>query len=254
MLAAKRWQVILATSIRGTSVPFDDESVASLFSDMFGVDKTVLRFMLRPVLRLVDHGFVADPAALPGRPDAEVSWNAGEWMMTDRITRAVSETDPGERSLASVLEDALMNVYDLLDAYHGNRGFDSITSLRAAIEEHPQDASRRKPLDAVIDGLRDFGIKALRAMPDLPDRWWSFDRALMQRLALHLVANDPARSADDKLSWLLDRTGLYTRYLKHETYQLLRVVVTASPSVKERVLKAVEAGPCYPEGETEYGR
>ena len=37
-------------------------------------------------------------------------------------------------------------------------------------------------------------------------------------------------------------------------WRTARKALTASPSVKERVLKAVEAGPCYPEGETEYGR
>ena len=70
----------------------------------------------------------------------------------------------------------------------------------------------------------------------------------MQRLALYLVANDPKRSADDKLSWLLDRTGLYAGDLKHETYQILAAAVgSATPPLKRRVLDAADAGPDYPE-------
>ena len=70
----------------------------------------------------------------------------------------------------------------------------------------------------------------------------------MQRLALHLVAIDPERSGDDKLSWLLDRTGLYAHDLKHETYQILAAAAgTATPPLKQRVLDAADAGPDYPE-------
>ena len=249
--AGTRWRVILATSTIGASAPFVSELAAPLDRKSLGINMAVLRSMLRPFLRLNDYGFASDPTELPRCPDAEIAWNVGEWELTVHISRAVHEAVPGEHSLGGALEDAVAAAYDLLDAYYGDRGWDPIAGHRSAIETHDQDSRRRTSLDAVIDGIRDYGIKALSVRPDLPDRWWSFDRALMRRLALHLVANDPTRSADDKLSWLLEHTGLYVRYLKHETYQVLTAVAEASASVKADVLEAVDTGPCYLEGASE---
>lgn len=246
--AGTRWRVILATSIFGISAPSVIESAAPLASKSLGINMAVLRSMLRPFLRLNDNGFASDPTELPRRPDAEIAWNVTKSELTDHISRAVQEAVPGGLSLGCALEDTVAAAYDLLDAYYGDRGRDPIAEHRSAIETRDQDSWRRTLLDAVIDGLRDYGIKALPVRQDLPDRWWSFDRALMQRLALHLVANDPARSADDKLSWLLEHAGLYARYLKHETYQVLTAVAEATASVRKQVLRTVEEGPGFPEG------
>lgn len=246
-IAGRRWQALLATSIYGQSAPLRTDFLMPFLPDAMTPSMAVLRAALRPFLKLERRWFVDESAESTIYPDAKISWNSGDYVLTQHVLLVVQASDPGDRSLGGVLEEAIVAAYDLLDAYHGERGWDPLVHHRSAIEPHPQD-ELREPLDAVIDGLREYGIKAMPVWPDLPDRWWSLDRGLMQRLALHLVAADPARSADDKLSWLLDRTGLYADNLKHETYQVLATAVaTASPSIKERVLDAAAAGPDYPE-------
>lgn len=120
--------------------------------------------------------------------------------------------------------------------------FDPLSFHRSAIEPHPQD-SRRKPVDAIIDGLRDYGVKTLLQWQNLPDRWWNFEYPLMRRLALHLITIDQERNSDQKITWLLDRTGLYVSAFKHEIYQLLRESVPSASLVqKQKVLEAVLLG------------
>ncbi|MGY5318219.1 SIR2 family protein [Neomicrococcus lactis] len=245
--AGKRWQAVLATSIYGQSAPLGTDFLMPFLPDSAAPSLAVLRTALRPFLKLERRWFIDDSAERTIHPDAKVTWNSEEYALTQHVLLVVQASAPGDRSLGGVLEDAIMAAYDLLDDYHGERGWDSLAHHRSAIEPHAQD-ELREPLDAVIDGLREHGIKALPVRPDLLDRWWGLNRALMRRLALHLVAVDPARSADDKLSWLLDRTGLYADDLKHETYQVLAAAIgTAAPPLKQRVLDAAAAGPDYPE-------
>lgn len=247
--AGERWKALLATSIYGQSAPLGTDLLLPFLPDSAAPSLTVLRTALRPFLKLERRWFVDESAERTIHPDANVTWNSEDYALTQHVLLVVQATNPGDRSLGGVLEDALIAAYDLLDAYHGERGWDPLTHHRSAIEPHAQDGLR-EPLDAVIDGLREYGIKALPVWPELPDRWWTLGRALMQRLALHLVANDSERSADDKLSWLLNRTGLYAYELKHEIYQVLAAAVgTATPPLKKRVLDATDAGPDYP-GET----
>ena len=241
--AGKRWQALLATSIHGQSAPLGTDFLMPFFPDSAAPSLAVLRTALRPFLKLERRWFIDESAERTIHPDAKVTWNSEEYALTQHVLLVVQASDPGDRPLGGVLEDAIIAAHDLLDAYNGERGWDPLAHYRSAIEPHAQDGLR-EPLDAVIDGLREYGTKALPVWPNLPDRWWSLDRALMQRLALHLVANDPGRSADDKLVWLLDRTGLYADDLKHETYVVLAAAVgTAAPSVRQQVLDAAAAGP-----------
>jgi tetratricopeptide (TPR) repeat protein len=247
--AGRRWQALLATSIYGQSAPQEADLLMPFLPDVTAPSMAVLRTALRPFLKLERRWFVDESTESTIHPDAKISWNSEDYALTQHVLLIVQASEAGDRSLGGLLEDAILAAYDLLDAYHGERGWDPLVFHRSAIEPHVQD-ELREPLDAVIDGLREYGMKAMTVRPDLPDQWWSLGRALMRRLALHLVASDPARSADDKLSWLLDRTGLYADNLKHETYQVLATAVaTASPSLKERVLEAAAAGPHYPSEE-----
>lgn len=245
--AGERWQALLATSIYGQSAPLGTDFLMPFLPDSTAPSMAVLRTALRPFLKLERRWFIDESTARTIHPDAKVTWNSEDYALTEHVLLVVQASDPGDRSLGGVLEDAIVAAYDLLDAYNGERGWDPLAHHRSAIEPHAQD-DLREPLDSIIDGLREYGIKALPSWPNLPDRWWSLDRALMQRLALHLISNDPTRSVDDKLSWLLDRTGLYAGNLKHETYQVLAAAVAlASASLKQRVLDAVAVGPDYPE-------
>jgi len=244
--ASERWQTLLATSIFGQSAPLKTDYLLPFLPNSRPPSMAVLRSASRPLLKLERPWFLDESARRLALPDAKVVWNSEEYALTQHVLLAVKASSPGDRSLGGVLESAIIEAYDLLDAYHGERHWDPLAYHRSAIEPHSQD-ELREPLDAIIDGLREYGVKALSVIPDLPDRWWELGQRLMQRLALHLLASDPARGADEKLSWMLDRTGLYADGLKHETYQVLATVGGASVELKQRVLQAVAAGTEYPD-------
>lgn len=246
-VAGERWRALLATSVDGHSAPPRTDFSMPFLPEAAARSTAVLRTALRPLLRLERRWFVDESKERTIAPDASVTWNSEEYALTQHVLLSVQAAKAGDRSLGGALEDALIGAYDLLDAYHGERHWDPLTHDRSAIEPHAQDEMRH-PLDAIIDGLREYGLKALPLRPELPDRWWDFDRALMRRLALHLIASDSARTDDEKLKWLLEHAGLYAENLKHETYQVLSATVRgASSTLKEKVLGAVNAGPEYPE-------
>jgi hypothetical protein len=243
--AGGRWQAILSSSIHGQSASLGTDFLMPLFPETGARSTAVLRTALRPQLKLERRWFAAEERSIP--PDAKVTWNSEEYALTQHVLDVVQAAPAGDRSLGGALEDALMGAYDLLDAYHGERHWDPLTHDRSAIEPHAQD-EMRNPLDAIVDGLREYGLRALPVRPELPDGWWDFDRALMRRLALHLIGSDSARSDDEKLEWLLERTGLYADNLKHETFQVLFATVAgASSMLKEKIVDAVKVGADYPE-------
>lgn len=247
-VAALRWRVVLATSIHGHSAPVEAAAILSYQPGAHAEHSLVLGAVLRPYLKLKARWFVEDEERPTAIPDAEVTWNGNEVLLTAHVLKAVDAAPAGDRRLGSLLEGSVNMAYDLLDAYHGERDWDSLSFGRSAIEPHAQDQFR-DPIDAVIDGLRAYGEKALLQSPEVIDVWWSIRRGLFQRVALHLLARDTSRDPDEKLTWLLDRTILYNAELKHEVFQVLRVAVPqASEDLKSRLLESAMSGPDLPTG------
>lgn len=242
-IAGERWRVLLATSIPGQTAPAPNEILLPYLPNVEARSRSILRTVLRPSL-VLKRRWISDPSDTSvDPPDAEVRWNCSEHALTLHVLKAVRDAEPGDIRLGSLLEESLSEAYDLLDSYHGPHTMDFLSFRRSAIEPHEQDAIR-EPLDSIVDALRQYGERALTLCPDLPSRWWSFDRSLFKRLALHLIATDPSLPSDAKLKWLLDRTSLYANDIKHESYGVLKVAVPeASDSLKSRVLAAVEAVP-----------
>jgi len=244
--AGRRWKAFLATSVQGQSAPVTTETLLPYLPTDRPEDPTVLRAILRAYLVLKRRWFLDDSENLTTVPDAEVHWNTDADSLTGHVLKVVEVTAPGDLTLGSVLEDSLSAAYDLLDAYHGQREWDPLSFGRSAIEPHEQDQFH-DPIDAVIDGLRAYGEKALSARGDLPERWWSLGRDLFRRLALHLLAVDTSRTSDEKISWLLERSVLYEIGLKHEVYGVLEVATeTASQETRGLLLAAAQAGPSLP--------
>jgi hypothetical protein len=135
----------------------------------------------------------------------------------------------------------LASCYELLIAFNG-AGFDSLSYGRSAIEPHPQDQFPEF-LDVVIDALRDGGEIVQITQPDLSERWWSLSHALFRRLAVHLV-DAGAKSASEKITWILDSQLLWDFDTKQERFMLLRNAVSgASAGVRARLLRDVISGP-----------
>ncbi|MDQ0424551.1 SIR2 family protein [Cellulomonas iranensis] len=241
--AGRRWKMLLASSIHGHSAPVETDWLLAYFSGDHTEHVSVLRSALRPRLALKRRWFLSDAESATALPDAEARWSTAAEILASHVLKFIEATEPGDPALESLLEDALSAAYDLLDAYFGPREWDSLSFGRSAIEPHPQDEFR-DPVDAVIDGLRAYGEKALPVLADLPERWWSLGRELFQRLALHLLARDQSRAPDEKISWLLDRSLIYKIGLKHEVYQVMQAAIpSASASARDRLLAAVLAGP-----------
>ncbi len=245
--AGRRWKAFLATSVHGHSAPVATETLLSYLPTDRPEDPTVLRAALRAYLVLKRRWYIDDSEDLTTYPDAEVHWNTEADSLTGHVLKVIEVSAPGDLTLGTVLEDSLSAAYDLLDSYHGQREWDPLSFGRSAVEPHAQDQFR-DPVDAVIDGLRAYGEKALSERPDLPERWWSLGRDLFRRLALHLLEFDVLRTSDEKISWLLERTVLYETDLKHEVYRVLKSATEkASKKVRDHLLAAALAGPSLPE-------
>ncbi|WP_091601155.1 SIR2 family protein [Arthrobacter koreensis] len=244
--AGRRWKAFLASSVRRQSAPISSVLLSGDVSADRPEDYNVLRAALRPYLSLKPRWFTTGAGSYQQAPDAAISWNSDEYSLKIHVDQIVEAAASGEPVLGVILEDALNSAYDLLDAYHGQRDFDPLSFGRAAIEVHPQDEFR-EPIDALIDGLRSYGERALLVWPELPERWWAQNRCLFRRLALHLLVSDGNRSSDEKTDWILSESALYDHELKHEVY---RVLASTVPSVSEetlgKLLSAVMGGPDYP--------
>lgn len=243
--AARRWKVLLGTSVEGISAPPELGLVLPYEPSDSAEHLALLRVAMRPHLGLTPRWFASDHPQVP--PDAELRWRVDEHSLTTHLLKLVNDAAPGDLSVGLALEESLDLAYGILAAYDGERGHDRVSFRRSAIEPHPQD-DLREPLDAVIDALRAYGEKSLRVRSDLIDRWWTLGHSLFRRLALHLLDADAGRGADDKLSWVLDRNLLFEFDLKHEVYGvLLRSVPLAEPALKARLLDAAVLGAELPE-------
>lgn len=243
--AGRRWTVLLATSIDGISAPPDLDMLLPYDPGDQAEDLALVRVALRPFLSL-KRPWIFGQEELTSPPWAEAAWHASEDVLTRHVQRLIEDYSPGDPALGTLLEDALGNAYELLSAYSGREGHDSLGFHRSAIERHPQDGLRY-PVDALIDGLRDYGEKALSVLPELAGRWWARGMTLFQRLALHLVAANPEVEADDKIQWTLDRNIVFESRLKHEVFSLLATALPeAGADKRSLLLAAVLAGPTLP--------
>ncbi|MEA5117346.1 MAG: SIR2 family protein, partial [Propionicimonas sp.] len=241
-VAGRRWKTFLASSVEGQTTPPDLAELLSYGATGAPADPFLVRTALRPSLLLKSSWLHPrdDPTA---PPEAELRWHTDETVLTEHVRKVVDEAEPGDPSIGSALEDALVTAHDLLSAYHSDRVPSRLSFGRSAIEPHEQDEFR-EPIDALIDGLREYGAKGLPVRPDLPEQWWQYDLPLFRRLALYLLDTSPSRTADEKLRWLLDRELLYAFDEKHETYSVLaHSTAQASPDVRQALLAAAREGP-----------
>ncbi|SDL90466.1 SIR2 family protein [Microbacterium azadirachtae] len=243
--AGRRWGALLATSIHGCTAPARSDVLLPFAPAVEPSSISVLRLALRPFLSLRRPWSVDGSEDSISVPGADVGWNGDEYSLTSHLVAAVQTAPPGDHSLGLALEEALTTAYDLLEAYHGEPAWDRLSFGRSAIEPHQQDEIR-EPIDAIVDALRDFGVRARAAQLNLAENWWRSGRPLLQRIALHLIATDSDLDANSKLGWLLDRSSLYEDGLKHETYAVLgAATVDASNEIRSRLLEVVCRGPNY---------
>lgn len=251
-IAGERWYTFLTTSIQGRSAPIASKMLLlPSKEETEPLNASSLRPLLRPYLKFSSFSTssLAKPDIRTEPPHVEVAWTCYVKVLTEHVLSAVNNAPSGDPSLGNMLEASLLTAYEILSAYRGKSTWDPLGFRRSSIDPHDQDPStHRDSIDAVIDGLREYGEKALSTHSYLPDRWWEFTHPLFQRLALNLIAKDPSRTSDDKIAWLLARTNLYESPLKRELYQVLsEATADASDNLKRELLEAVQAGPKYPD-------
>ncbi|MCL2787310.1 MAG: SIR2 family protein [Micrococcales bacterium] len=249
--AGRRWRVFLATSVRGQTVPMNPVVAPNALGNEAG-SIAVLRAALCPFLEL------QSPLLLPGSddtatPGAVLGWRIDKATLSRWTRRLVTDSVAGDPTVGSLLENAMNGAYDLLADYHGGGEFDILSYRRSAIEKSTQNLGDSQ-IDSLIDALRDYGEKARFALPQLPERWWSFENGIFRRLALHLVAGDESRSPEERLQWILVRQLLYCSDVRHEMYSVIAATVSkAGATMREGLLRAVLAGPKLDDGASTSG-
>lgn len=245
--AARRWTVLLTTSIPGHSAPRPLSSFLSTHgSGNAHANRIALRQGLRPSLKLRPDYWVGllDDDSRPDRiPRVELGWPIDEHT-ADKYWKALTTNDALDLRLCLILEDSLLNAYELLTAWTSDeKNFDSLSFRRSAIEPHAQDRLR-EVVDVVINGLRECGEVLVQTDFGLIERWWQLGYPLFRRLAVHLIGHssevDPTRTT----RWIIDRDLVFDHLTKHEVYVALQNAVPfTSADVKRALLERINLGP-----------
>jgi hypothetical protein len=125
--------------------------------------------------------------------------------------------------------------------------WDALSHNRSAIEFNIQD-KYQKEIKSLIDAARDIiewlvqnnHAKALILIED----WSKSNVVLLKRLAIYGISESPTLSSDNKILWLLNKEDwLYSLFMKHEVFQLLKKTYSlASNFVKRQLLERVIEG------------
>lgn len=171
-----------------------------------------------------------------------IAWIGDKSDMGRLLERVRADLVPVAAQVVQVLEQAIANAYEILEAFDEDH-FDSWSFRRSAIEPHAQDENRDIE-DELIDTLRDAASIQQRVDASIRPRWFSSPHALLRRLAVHLLREDEARTANQKIEELLQGPGVYDRHLKHEVFTLVAsTAADLDDTARGKFLAAVLEGP-----------
>lgn len=236
---ARRWQALIATSL-GTKLlgASATETLHSRRTSERATDLILLRRTLVPFIRLRKPLIWDDSERI--RPSHEIAWPIDSATLKESLENLHPSAAPSD--VMALLEQALLDAYDLTDAYAGPDAWDPFSFSRSAIEPHPQD-DNDSVMDLIIDGLRDLADHSGAGKTALIERWLQSPRAVLRRLAVHTLSGS-RRTADSKINWVLNADLLYDFSTKHETYALLAAALPeASRGVRQVLLTKVIEGP-----------
>jgi len=158
-----------------------------------------------------------------------------------------------EPNIAQVAQPLLFGTTRCLENMHhdlaawdkASRDWDLVSYSRSAIEPHAQDRNL-KAVDVLIDAARDSLEWLAVNRPALAEAWIeslvTSDVPLLRRLAIHVAATHPDKSADDRMKWLLDRVGLHDFLATHEIHRAAALNYPhASDNVRQKIVDEVLA-------------
>lgn len=135
--------------------------------------------------------------------------------------------------------------HDLMRWSEASLTWDPVGYGRSAIEPHDQD-QHPEAIDVLIDAARDALEWLAPHAPALYEAWAerlvNSDVPLLRRLAIHAITIHPGKSADERLSWLLDHVGLHNFAEHHEVHRAVAMsYADASDAARQAVVNDVQA-------------
>ena len=231
-IVGRRWQALLASSLGSASITSDAFGALTYgVGSGFLADSVVLRRQLLPRL-VLKRGFSwgSEPVV---RPSVELTWPFDAYLMLELWSKGSFPVD--RTDLIAAFEQAIMDAYELADAYYGGKAWDEISYRRQAIEGSDPDG-HGEAIDFVIEALRDCVEQApsdLRAA--LADKWVRSGRAILRRLALHVQVAS-SKSVDARVNWLARSGTLHDYDCRRELHRLLEAILPSSRSRARAIL------------------
>jgi hypothetical protein len=151
------------------------------------------------------------------------------------------------RTLYPILTNHLLKAHEALRVLGAaSDQWDPTSYGRSAIEPHEQD-HLRDDFDQLIDSTRDilewYLHKEPRVGTAIIQEWWRSECPILKRLAVHGVNHCKTLSADEKITWVLERHLLYAFGLQHEVFCLLQGAYPhAAMTTRTSLMREVLAG------------
>lgn len=244
---ANKWSAVVIGALRTDSTEPEEIWLSPYGAAMTGAAALPqLRRAMRPRLVLSEDKpwFAAEGSAEPTRIKGSIAWSSSETDAKQLWSAVRSEgLAPVAVSVLQIFEQSLLDAYEMLDTFNGDKAWDSWSFSRSAIEPHAQDRTGDFE-DILIDGLRDAGTLLVDNTKSLMNRWLLGQHALFRRLGIHLLTEDENSDNQDKLNILLDGRYLFERDLKHEVYRLLATIAAGiNEPDRDRLLNQILEGP-----------
>ncbi|HEX6703207.1 MAG TPA: DUF4020 domain-containing protein [Albitalea sp.] len=249
--ALKRWVTILLAS----APPQPDHHALMWLAERCAGQGSV-ELTLRVFFAMSEHRLSIKPGfAWPDeagnergrRLNAECPLRADHWSLNEVWIKHVKpHTARVVQSLLSGVARHLDDMHLELMAWDGaSREWDPVSYGRSAIEPNDQD-KYPEAVDVLIDAGRDALEWLAANSSSLLDAWIerlvTSDVALLRRLAIHAVTLHPRKSAEERLSWLLNRVGLHELSEHHEVHRAVAISYSvAGDAARQAVVDAVLA-------------
>lgn len=217
----KRWSALLSTSIIGHTAPIPNEAILSFDTKPSTVDRAAFRAVCRPYLKLGKSFDYGDEESGARKPNGTIEWVDDTSALKRYFQFIVEEPNVNLNEVQVLLEDAINSAYDLLDAYNGEDGYDSISGGQYQIDpsERVEDWYSST---SVIEALILLGRRIIDLDSSIVDRWWGYRRLLYKRAALYLLKVDRHRTDNQKLDFIIDNDLFFARGMRGEVFSLIR--------------------------------
>ena len=249
----RRWAVLLAATAPADTDDFVLPSIGKLCAEQELTDSVLLIFdaLARSVVRLESSNPWSDDGG--GRQSVDVDRQlVGGVQGLETLSKAIRGmtttlgwTDLAEpllRIAARRLEERYRQRY----AWQAqNRKWDRDSGHRSAIEPHDQNA-RQQAIDVLIDTARDC-LEWLAGNDSRSTERWCEELAasnvpLLRRLAVHTVSQRSDLTADERIGWVLENTGLHYSPAHHEIFRTVGLAYpNAGSACRAKLVESVRA-------------